>query len=209
VSTIRKRTERFRAVTPRPAELEAELVALVRSSPLLMRALCAAREANPPDWLIGAGVIRDHVWSRLHGIAPPQPRDVDLAFYDPDALGEAQEEAVLHQVRERAPELPWEVTNEARVHLWYPRVHGVDVAPLRSTEEAVASWPETATAVAVRLTADDRIEVVAPHGLQDLFELVWRHNPRRAPGALFRQRLHDKRIAERWPRVRIVDPTPA
>jgi hypothetical protein len=193
-------------VTPDRVELEAELVTLVRSSPLLMCALRAAREVNPPDWLIGAGVIRDHVWSHLHGFPPPRPRDVDLAFHDGTALGQEREEAVLHEVRERAPELPWEVTNEARVHLWYPRVHGVDVPPLRSTADAVATWPETATAVAARLNADDCIEIVAPYGLQDLFELVWRHNPRRAPIVLFHQRLHSKRIAERWPRVRIVDP---
>jgi hypothetical protein len=181
---------------------------VVCSSSILMRALRAAREVNPPDWLIGAGAVRDCVWAHLHGFPPPPPRDVDLAFHDPSALGEEREEEVRREVCERAPDLPWEVTNEARVHLWYPRVYGVDVPPLASAADAVATWPETATAVAVRLTADDRIRVVSPCGLEDLFGMVWRHNPSRAPVAVFNQRLRDKRIATRWPRVRIIVPAP-
>lgn len=193
---------------PEPIDLESELSVLVRASSLLMRALHAARDVDPPDWLIGAGVVRDHVWAHLHGIPPPPPRDVDLAFYDPGSPGEDREEEVRRELCERAPDLPWEVTNEARVHLWYPEVHGVDVSPLVSAEDAVGTWPETATAVAVRLTSDDRIRIVAPCGLEDLFGLIWRHNPRRAPVALFKQRLQSKRIVARWPRVRIIDPAP-
>jgi hypothetical protein len=68
----------------------------------------------------------------------------------------------------------------------------------------LATWPETATAVAVRLLADDRIEVVAPCGLEDLFGLVCRRNPRRVTVEHYRQRVHDKRIAERWPRVEVL-----
>ncbi len=195
-------------MSARSAELEAQLCALVRSSVMLMRALRAAREVDPPEWLIGAGVLRDHVWAHLHGLPPPVARDVDLAFYEPASSGDDREEEVRRAVCELAPDLPWDVTNEARAHLWYPRVHGVDVPPLLSAADAVATWPETATAVAVRLMGDDRIEVVAPYGLEDLFGLVWRHNPRRAPIALFNQRLRSKRISERWPRVRIIDPAP-
>jgi hypothetical protein len=85
-------------------------------------------------------------------------------------------------------------------------VHGVDVPPLVSTTDAVATWPETATAVAVRLIGEDQIRVVAPCGLEDLFGIVWRHNPRRAPVGLFRERTRSKRITTRWPRVEIIDP---
>jgi uncharacterized protein len=58
------------------------------------------------------------------------------------------------------------------------------------------------------LTADDRIRVVAPWGLEDLFGIIWRHNPQRPPVAVFNERVRGKRIAERWPRVRIIDPSP-
>ena len=68
----------------------------------------------------------------------------------------------------------------------------------------MATWPETATAVAVRLLPDDRLQVVAPCGLDDLFGLVCRRNPRRVGVQHYQRRLRDKRVAERWPRVRVV-----
>jgi hypothetical protein len=39
------------------------------------------------------------------------------------------------------------------------------VAPFSSAAEAIATFPETATAVAVRLERTGSIEVLAPHGL--------------------------------------------
>jgi hypothetical protein len=51
---------------------------------------------------------------------------------------------------------------------------------------------------------DDRLEVVAPCGLDDLFGLICRRNPRRVTEDHYRRRVRDKRVAERWPRVEIV-----
>jgi uncharacterized protein len=155
-------------VTHRPGRLEPwevddlpeRLETLVRSTPWLLEALRAARDVDPPDWLVGGGVLRNLVWDRLAGWSrPTPPRDVDLAFFDPTRLDPARD---------------------------------------------AATWPETATAVAVHLHADDRLEIVAPCGLEDLFGLVCRRNPRRVTVDHYRRRIRDKRIAERWPRVEIV-----
>jgi uncharacterized protein len=78
--------------------------------------------------------------------------------------------------------------------------------PLASAADGVATWPETATAVAVRLHDGDELRVVAPCGLEDLFALVCRRNPRRVSVDQYRRRLREKRVAERWPKVTIVDP---
>jgi hypothetical protein len=104
----------------------------------------------------------------------------------------------------RLPGVPWQAKNQAAVHLWYEERFGYAVEPLTSTADAVGTFPETAAAVAVRLHADDRLEVVAPCGLDDLLGLVHRHNPRRASVEIYARRLATKRIAERWPRVTIV-----
>src|SRR5215831_301558 len=80
----------------RPGELSSRLVEMVRSSSMLMSALNAARVVDPPDWLIGAGAIRDLVWDRLHGVQKPaRPKDVDLVFFDPTPLDIAGEQRVL------------------------------------------------------------------------------------------------------------------
>jgi hypothetical protein len=178
-----------------------ELEAIVRSTPSLLRALGVAREVGAPDWLIGAGAVRNAVWDRLHDFTEPTPpRDVDLAFFEPADLSPEHGREVEAALRERAPELPWEATNQAAVHLWY----GEDVDPLRSSAEAVATWPETATCVGLRLEADDRLEIVAPFGLDDLFAMVWRRNPARVTVADYERRLASKRIVERWPLVTVI-----
>ena len=187
-------------------ELEARLVALVRCSPALMRALRAARAVDPPDWLIGAEVIRDRVWDHLHGFTRPVPaKDLDLGFFEPVSLGSERERSVQGALTAQAPDLAWDVTNHAAVHLWYPQVFGVQVDPLTSISDAVATWPETATAIGIRLLADDTIHVVAPCGLDDLFALICRRNPRRAASEQYRRRVENKQIAKHWPRVRILD----
>lgn len=187
-------------------ELQSRLVELVRGSPVLMRALRAARAVDPPDWLIGAGAIRDHVWDRLHGFAHnPRATDIDLAFFDASSLGGDRERAIHSAVSAQAPDLCWDVTNQAALHRWYPTVFGVHIQPLSCCAAAVATWPETATAVAVRLHADESIHVIAPYGLQDLFGLVCRRNPRLSNGEQYRRRVHAKRIAERWPRVTVIE----
>ena len=186
-------------------DLPGRLESLVRSTPWLLEALRAARDVDPPDWLVGGGVLRDLVWDRLHGQSrPAPPRDVDLAFFDPTRLDRARDAEVEQALAARLPGVPWDAKNQAAVHTWYGRVFGGRVAPLRSAADGVATWPETATAVAVRLLPHDRLEVVAPCGLDDLFGLVCRRNPRRVTVDHYHRRLHDKRIAERWPRVEIV-----
>src|SRR3954463_2967085 len=145
-----------------------------------MAALEAARDVEPPDWLIGAGAVRTAVWDRLHGYDEPTPlRDLDVAFYDAADLSEARERAIEEALRARLPGVPWEARNQAAVHLWYERKFGFEVEPFASTAEAIATWPETATAVAVRLNEDDDLMVVAPCGLGDLLGMVHRRNPAR------------------------------
>jgi uncharacterized protein len=201
---------------PEPADPEPEnpepsgaetLREVVRRAPLLMAALRAARDVDPPDWLISAGAIRDVVWDDLHGRPlTTAPRDVDLGYFDAERLDRDGEiEAAL---RERAPDLPWDVKNQAAVHLWYPERFGIAVEPFRRTADAVATFPETAACVGVRLRDDDELEVVAPHGLEDLLGGVIRHNPTRVPRALFEQRLATKGWRERWPRLRLAGTAP-
>jgi len=124
-----------------------------------------------------------------------------VAYFDLGDLSAARDRELEAELRQREPELPWEVTNQASVHLWFERRFGRTVAPLCSLEEGIATWPETATAVAVRIEAASRLQVVAPFGLEDLFGLVVRRNPARISPSEFQRRVAEKRWRERWPRV--------
>jgi hypothetical protein len=183
-------------------EPEAGVVVLRRlllDTPHLARALQALAELELPDAWIGAGALRDAVWDRAHGRAPSLPNDVDVAYFDAAAPDRAAEAGIAAALQARAPELPWQVRNQARMH----RKHGH--APYPDTAGAVATWVETATAVAARLTPAGQVELLAPHGLDDLLGLVLRPVPaqgRTAPD--FRARLAAKRWTARWPGVRML-----
>ena len=168
-----------------------------------MQGLRAARDVDAPDWLIAAGAIRDAVWDDLHGrpLTTP-PRDLDLGFFDPDDLTPERDAEVEAALRRRAPDLPWDAKNQAAVHLWYPDRFGIEVEPFGATAEAIATFPETASCVGVRLLPDDEILVVAPHGLDDLFACVCRHNPTRVPADYYAGRVAEKAWGTRWPKLR-------
>ena len=90
------------------------------------------------------------------------------------------------------------------MHLWYPKVFGTEVEPFVSSEEAIATFPEIAVCVGVRLLDDDDMLVVAPHGLDDLLGGVCRRNPTRVSTAFYRNRLTAKGWSARWPAVHYI-----
>ncbi|VVD96770.1 hypothetical protein PHO31112_01913 [Pandoraea horticolens] len=178
---------------------------MVRSS-WLMPALVAVRELGLPEGCIGAGAVRNLVWDSLHGYPTPSVLpDVDVVYFDPSDTTLDGEASPREKLVQALPNVPWEVTNQARVHLWYEQEFGVAVAPLRSVEDAIGTWPEFATAVGVCLGDDGAIDVIAPHGLDDLFGMIVRRNPARVTETVYRERLAQKRYRDRWPGVTIID----
>ena len=186
----------------------AELRRIVRGSDWLMGILEAVRDCEPPDWLAGGGVLYKLVWNRLHGYEETRyVGDVDVVFFDPEDLSPERERAVERALLARRADVLWEAKNQAAVHLWYAEKFGYRVPPLRSSEEGVGANPGTATAVGIRLLADDDLYVAAPSGLSDLFELVLRRNPLRVTPELFREWVAQKGFLERWPKLRVIQDT--
>ena len=182
----------------------AALERLVRGDPWLLGVLAAGRACGAPDCWVGGGVLRDLVWDQLHGgFDLARVKDVDVAFYDPGDLTPEADQAVEVALRRLAPEVPWDAKNQASVHQWYEQRFGYAVEPLRSAADGVATWPETATAVAVRLDDNDQLQITAACGLEDLLQGVCRRNPRRVSVEWYRHRVQAKQVATRWPSVQI------
>ena len=188
-----------------PGGLNQRLIDMARGSGWFYKALQAARELELPSWCIGAGAVRNLVWDAIHELpAPSALADVDVAYFDATRLEPARDADLQNRLAGILPDVPWEVTNQAAVHLWFETHFGHPVPALRSLEDAVASWPEYATSVGLTLQPDDAITVIAPHGLEDLFEVRVRRNPARVSVATYGQRVAQKRYAERWPKVTII-----
>jgi uncharacterized protein len=186
----------------------ARLIGMLTSEPWIVRALEAVAASGLPDAWIGAGVIRDVVWGQLYGrFTPDKVRDIDVAYFDSGNLGPERDRAA-QDILSKLADLPWEATNQAAVHTWYHQYFGgAPVEPVGSVHDAVATWPETATCVAVRETAEG-IEVCAPLGLDDLLGGVWRPNPVRVTPAISIARLERQHVRVRWPHVTVVLPEP-
>jgi len=166
-----------------------------------LHALLAHVESlNLPDCWIGAGFVRNTVWDVLHGraIDASQLSDVDVVYLDPAEASEERDAALERRLQVLKPGLSWQVRNQARMH------HRNGDASYRSTLDAIAHWPETATALAAR-TIRGRVEVIAPHGIEDLIGLIVRPTPAFAHKLpIYWERIKIKQWASRWPRLTIL-----
>lgn len=181
--------------------LELRLADIVRSAPNLMRVLTIARELDMPDWMIFSGAVYQRVLNHLTGRdADYGVKDYDLGYFDPDTSYEAEDRVIRRVAQAFEPPLRdmVEVRNQARVHLWFEGKFGEPYEPLTGTAEALGRFVSPLFAVGVRLEADDRLTVVAPFGLEDLFALRLAPNPTRKTNGFARTAAS---ATARWPEL--------
>jgi hypothetical protein len=185
--------------------LAARLEEIVRAVPSTMTVLETARDLDLPDWLVFSGAVYQPVLNHLTGRAPDYGiKDYDLGYFDPSDTSYEAEDAVIRRVAEafRPPLREMvEVRNQARVHLWFEGKFGEPYAPLRGTAEALTRFVSPLFSVGVRLEADDRLTILAPFGLEDLFALRLRPNPQRITQGFARTSASAK---ARWPEIEVV-----
>lgn len=165
----------------RPHDEQAQaLESFIRAAPVLMTVLEGLAEMDLPDHQVVAGALYNLAWNRLsdrpalNGI-----NDIDIFYFDPDVSWEA-EDRVIRRLERRFADLPLpvQVRNQARVHLWFPEKFGVaEFAPLENSSAMLSRYAARTHAVAARLTAEGKMEIIAPFGLDDLFSFRVVPNP--------------------------------
>ncbi len=137
----------------------------------------------------------------------PRPRDrhkdYDLIYFDED-LSWAAEDAVIRRVAEatRSCVGPIETRNQARVHLWFECRFGSPYPRLSLADAALRQYASVVHAVGIRLEDDDRLDVAAPFGLDDVFAMVIR--PNRALDNAVSHRAKARRAQAIWPEVTVI-----
>lgn len=180
--------------------LEEKLIHIVTSNKTMMHHLQLVRKLALPHWYIAAGYVRNAVWDYLHGHKQPTPlNDVDVIYFDPNDLQEQSEKQFEQMMKNEEREVNWSFKNQARMHI---RNHH---EPYKSVEDAVKRWPETATAVGITLTENGSCEVIAPHGLHDLFHLIVRKSDYFDDVTYFHKRIKSKNWLQLWPRLIVIE----
>lgn len=117
---------------------DAEFLAIAKQNPVNAELLKRLPALGLNQCHLTAGCLFQAVWNHLSG----QPKDwgvsdYDVIYFDDTDLSEKAEEQVVKRV-ERATEdlgVNVEVTNQARVHIWYPQLFRAPYPPTAARPE--------------------------------------------------------------------------
>ena len=205
---------------------------IIKREPFRMRCLRALRALDLPQGYIGAGFVRNAIWDELHARATPTPlNDIDVIYfsgeinppqsvasadntlesvpqpqaYSPNSVAvkpglKAQEQAIERELARMVPQANWQVKNQAHMH----EAH--EHAPYQNCHDAISYWIERETCVAVRLLANDDLDILAPFGLEANFAGTISINPKYPRPEVFKQRFASKNWLTVWPLLTLVSP---
>ncbi|WP_167751404.1 nucleotidyltransferase family protein [Lentibacillus salicampi] len=164
---------------------ETDVLELVKQDQWMMDVLKSVAMLKLPDWWICAGFVRSKIWDTLHDFTRRTPLpDVDVIYFDETNLNASVEKKLEKELSSLLPDVPWSVKNEARMHLRN------DLPPYTSSVDAISKFPETATALGVRLDETGQLILAAPHGISDAIHL------RIMPTPYFRENKDRARVYE-------------
>ncbi len=183
------------------------LAAKIASLALLNRVNAAILERTPAlglrDWWLVSGSIFQTVWNMKSGRPAERGiKDYDLFYFSEDTSAEA-EEGVIAAARELFIDLNAniEVRNQARVHLWYPGKVGLPYPPLTTAAEGVLRFPCSPQAVGLKRTGEEFLDVYAPFGLGDVWDMIVRPNRTMQLMAVYDEKC--ARWQQEWPRIQV------
>ena len=178
---------------------------ILQKNTQFMKVLVFLQSIKVPYFYIGGGCVPQIVWNYYHqfdlnnGI-----KDFDIVYFDSQNLSTKNEEYLQKRINKRFQNhlTSLEVVNEARTHLWYEKDFGKKIPPYVSTEDAIFSFPTTASAIGATLDKNKNLKIFAPHGLSDLFGLIVRANKIQVSKDIFESKA--KRWQTIWPKLTII-----
>lgn len=177
---------------------EKDILFLIEGDRRMMNILHTAEKLNLPNWLIGAGFIRNKVWDYLHERTETKINDIDLVYFDNNRKEELEDKKLEEKLKTETT-FDWEIVNI--IH--WRSSDGIS-RQYKNPEDLIASWPETATAVGIRLE-NKKLELVAPYGIEDLVNLIVRPSPKFKEGIKrVKERMETKKWLEKWPKLKFL-----
>lgn len=176
---------------------------ILLSSVEIRKILKVLSSLNLPQSYLGAGAIAQTIWNHLTNKVNSQGIvDFDIIYFDSSDVSEEKEAEIENKLKQLLPNLKIEVRNQARVHIWYKNRFQKDIPPYTSSEDAIRTWPTTSTAIGVSLK-NDKLEIYAPFGLEDVLSMVLRPNQLLITKDLYEKKA--ERYAKEWPELFVMD----
>lgn len=151
---------------------EENIIELITEDKWMMNILKMAKLLDLPDWWICAGFVRSKIWDTLHNFKERTPiPDIDVIYFDPIKVDELMEKKLEQFLKTLMPNIPWSVKNEARMHI------KSNMSPFSSSVDAISKFPETATALGVKLNENNNVILTAPYGIYDVVNLEVKPTP--------------------------------
>jgi uncharacterized protein len=172
---------------------EEKLLSLVGQNTFVLELIHAIPSLDLPNCYVAGACIAQTLWSLSHGFeAHHGIKDIDLVYFEGD-LSQEKEQREQARVKAMFAHFPMEVDviNEARVHLWYKSIFGYSIQPYTSVEEAISTFPITASTLGVRRHGNS-YDIYAPLGLEDVLNNVVRPNKKQIIREIYEAKL------ERW-----------
>ncbi|WP_164670733.1 nucleotidyltransferase family protein [Virgibacillus doumboii] len=181
---------------------EEDVIKIIEEDDRMMEILRAAKSLNLTDWWICAGFVRSKIWDTLHGFSErTRIPDVDFIYFDDTTMDEPIEKNLEAELRKIIPDIPWSVKNEARMHI----ANGIP--PYSSSVDAISKFPETATALGVKLDEGENVILTAPCGIDDVVNMEVKPTPYFAEcdarASIYEDRIRKKDWKSIWNKLNI------
>ena len=179
-----------------------DVIKLIQSDDTMIEIIQAASTLNLPDWWICAGFVRSKIWDELHGFNDRTlTPDVDVIYFDSVNIDENDEKIYEIKLRRILPAVPWSVKNQARMHVVN------QISPYTSCEDAISKFPETATALGVKLDKENNLVLTAPCGIEDVLHLEVKPTPffteTKERAAIYEERIVKKNWKAIWHKIKV------
>jgi hypothetical protein len=153
------------------------------------------------DWWLTSGCLFQTVWNLRSGRGAGQGiRDYDIFYYSEDLSYEAEDQVIKDTARLFADtDAEIQVRNQARVHLWYPEKFGIAYPPLTNASEGILRFPARGAAIGLKRTGDEFLDLFAPYGLDDTWNIIATPNRTLPISAVYAEKT--ERWLKEWPRL--------
>ena len=166
----------------------------------MMTVISTASALNLTDWMIGGGFVRNKIWEHLSGnerqiVDTP---DIDLVYFEPQGNDWLADRKLSERLKTETG-INWQVRNQSYMNDLNK------LPPFKSTLDAVSNWEITADAIGVKLDKNNKLQLVAPYGVEDVINFIIRPTPKfKDKVEQINKLVSEKRWREKWPKIKIV-----